>query len=452
MSTILEKLYILKNKNSEKLFNLKNIIIKKEVDDDFAILEDNTIEDLNLIEDQKIIELDFPEVFDSQEYKELLKLNEIEKDINKQIEIEKKRLSSISRIGKRHPIQDEIYYKYRNKLNNESKINISGPNVLTTLRSDYQTIQLFGEYHGYTYNCTSLPSLDQNRILSIIDYLQYVLSTPGVLIDLYIEVTLFKLETEERKELFWNQAQMEKNLQEEKKQIDHRNLGEDSLNWLVQTREKLKYCLVPDERYNCHFYNTRVHATDLRPFHDMSKLSNEISRSIESDEIWKSIKEKYKVTIDKIVNIKNCKDYTEYIITNLHERITKQLKLSGIPEIALYKAIFKICSEQNIMKYLNMFKLLIVSENKPPSDLYSTNEEYIKTVEHPFAIIHDIYTFLRMIKPMDKKLQKNIIFYGGSLHTMFLTMLLKEVSFREVSNNSIQLADRCLQIENKSLF
>ena len=128
------------------------------------------------------------------------------------------------------------------------------------------------------------------------------------------------------------------------------------------------------------------------------------------------------------------------------------MKLSGIGSKVLSEAISKVCYEQNIMKYLEMFKQLIFSDNKPDTGLYLFNEEYIKLVEHPFAIIHDIYTFLRMIKPIEGKIQKNIIFYGGSLHTMFLTILLKEVGFREVSNNSKHLADRCLQIENKSLF
>ena len=443
----LEKLLILKNQYFEKISDLVRKIEKKEMEeiDDFASGNDEeTIADLDLIKDQEIIKNKFPQVFKSQDYQELLKLNKLKNETEQKIVNEKKRLSKISRIGQRHPIQNEIYTKYNKKLNDQENINISGPNVLTTLKSETQTIQLFGEYHGYTSNCTSLPSLDKNRILSIVEYLEYVLSIPGVLIDLYIEVTLFNLESAERKEIFWNQAQVEKKLQEEK--------GDGKLNWLVQTRDVLKSCLMPEERYNCHFYNSRIHSTDLRPFHDMSKLSNELSRPIESDKDWKSIKEKYKDTIDKIVNIKNCKDYTEYIIKNLHERTTKQLKLSGIPEIVLSKAIFKVCSEQNIMKYLNMFKELIVSENKPDTTLYLFEEEYIMLIEHPFAIIHDIYTFLRMLTPMDKKIQKNIIFYGGSLHTMFLTILLKEAGFREVNNNSIQLADRCLQIKNKSLF
>ena len=443
----LEKILILKNQYFEKISDLVRKIEKKEMEeiDDFASGNDEeTIADLDLIKDQEIIKNKFPQVFKSQDYQELLKLNKLKNETEQKIVNEKKRLSKISRIGQRHPIQNEIYTKYNKKLNDQENINISGPNVLTTLKSETQTIQLFGEYHGYTSNCTSLPSLDKNRILSIVEYLEYVLSIPGVLIDLYIEVTLFNLESAERKEIFWNQAQVEKKLQEEK--------GDGKLNWLVQTRDVLKSCLMPEERYNCHFYNSRIHSTDLRPFHDMSKLSNELSRPIESDKDWKSIKEKYKDTIDKIVNIKNCKDYTEYIIKNLHERITKQLKLSGIPEIVLSKAIFKVCSEQNIMKYLNMFKELIVSENKPDTTLYLFEEEYIMLIEHPFAIIHDIYTFLRMLTPMDKKIQKNIIFYGGSLHTMFLTILLKEAGFREVNNNSIQLADRCLQIKNKSLF
>ena len=71
---------------------------------------------------------------------------------------------------------------------------------------------------------------------------------------------------------------MERELQEEQKQSGNGNLGDEKLNWLVQTRDVIKYCLIPDERYNCHFYNTRIHSTDLRPFHGMSKLSNELSR------------------------------------------------------------------------------------------------------------------------------------------------------------------------------
>jgi len=449
--SILEGLLGLEKEYADKINTIKSIIYLQEID---LLAEDDekTIENVDLLVDQKIIKEEFPNVFNRDDYQKLLRLNILRTENKQEIINEQKRLSSISRIGQRHSIQNEIYAKYNRKVHNQPNINISGPNILTTLKSSDQTIQLFGEYHGYTSNCTSLPSLDQTRILDIVEYIQYVLSTPGILIDLYIEVTLFTLESDERKEIFWNQAQRERELQEEKKQSGYGNLGDEKLNWLVQTRDVLKYCLIPDERYNCHFYNTRIHSTDLRPFHNMSRLSDELSRPITSDKKWRNIKKKYNNTIIQIRNINNCEEYSEYIIKNLHTKVKKQMKLSGIGSIVLSKAISKVCDEQNIMKYLNMFKELIVSENKPDTDLYLFNEEYIKLVEHPFAIIHDIYTFLRMRKPIEGKIQKNIIFYGGSLHTMFLTILLKEVGFMEVSNNSKHLADRCLQIENKSLF
>jgi hypothetical protein len=334
------------------------------------------------------------------------------------LEYERNRKEEIKSIQK--PIQ-----KYTQHSPN---IFISGPNKLFILQKGEQVIRLFGEWHGNEDNCDDQVQLRGKRILTIIDYIEDILKKGDV--DLYLETPLLHLQSKQSIKEFYDQVEMMKKYKRD-------------IPYLVLTRDRLKWCLNPSDRDKCFFRNSRVHSTDIRPFYVYADIMRKMRIKMTQNE-WDNFRFSHKNLINVLSNIKNCNDYTGYIMSLLDKNIIKQMEKSGITGKKLKNLIFKTCEEHNAVMYVKKFVLLF-SYNIPPNGSMF-DQEISDIIQEQISVLHDIYTVLRMIKPMNGKIQKNIVFYGGNAHVDNLITMLKFLDFKIIPNNSKEISKRCLQL------
>lgn len=314
---------------------------------------------------------------------------------------------------------------------------ISGPNRLVTMKKDSQTVRLFGEWHGFDRNCSDQVKLRSERIMTITKYLQTMLEKGDV--DLYLEAPLLHLQKQEDIDLFNEQKKIHEQYNKE-------------LPFLLLTRDSLKWCLNPKYRNNtdlCPFKMSRVHSTDIRPFTEYTKMSNKLRFEM-SDDSWDELKKQHAKLIDTLKTIKNCNDYVDFILKMIYQYknpILKELQRSGVDLDRLLNAVKHICEKHNSLLYVRDF-ITILSNEKPPVINMIYNQEFVTTIEEQISVLHDIYTVLRMLKPINLQPQKNIIFYGGNAHVDNLIVLLEYFGFHIIENNSQEIEHRCVKIKN----
>lgn len=311
---------------------------------------------------------------------------------------------------------------------NSGPIFISGPNTFVILKKGSQTIRMFGEWHGHEENCVDQVQLRGKRIVTITNYLENLLNQGNV--DLYLEAPLLHLQSDDDIKAFYDQAEI---FEKHGRQAP----------FLVLTRDALKWCLNPKDRNKCPFGKSRVHSTDIRPFTEYAQMNKELQFQMKQKE-WDMFKNVHSNLINRLKTINNCTDYVEYITSLLDLNIVKQLQKSGIGLDSLQKALRSVCEKYHAVEYVHSFVDLL-SLNSPPVGSHF-NQEITTTVQEQISVLHDIYTVLRMMKPMDGKLQQNIVFYGGNAHVGNITAMLVHFGFEIVQNNSREIAKRCLQI------
>jgi hypothetical protein len=380
--------------------------------------------------------------------------------------------SDLSGMSDLPPTADELkrMEEYKSQIESSKKVSIelfiSGPNKMITMKKGSQQVRLFGEWHGHDNNCTSVEQLRGKRIYTILEYLDAELDKGGL--DLYIEAPIVHLQDPKTMSLFHTEIEMKKKYEQtkkEKKAKDNIKYELEPSCYLSITRNALKWCINPFYRYKCKYNNSRVHSTDLRWFYSFGEMTKGL-RNIKSEIKWKIFKKKYSKQANILGSIKNCEDYAKYILNLIYnykpvisidtknprkskksQPILKQLKKSGISQNDLYSGIYNVCKKRNVVKWVQNYAGWLKSE-KPVVVTPQNAQELMDTTQEQLSIMHDIYTFLRMIKPIDGELQKNIIFYGGLAHTEALQILLESVGFQVIPNNSKTLAERCVNIFN----
>ena len=70
------------------------------------------------------------------------------------------------------------------------------------------------------------------------------------------------------------------------------------------------------------------------------------------------------------------------------------------------------------------------------------------------AFVFDLYTLLRMFKPMNNKQQKNIIVYAGALHIENIKSFLLSQNYKVVKNSKSKMVSRnnLYCIETKDIY
>lgn len=308
------------------------------------------------------------------------------------------------------------------------KVFISGPNSFISMKKGNQIIKLFGEWHGHE-GC-DITKLRGARVYTILEYLQQELTLGGV--DLYIEAPIVHLQDPDMIKAFRDESM---NIAKVGKKIPH----------LVETRNTLKWCIDPALRKQCPYKNVRIHSTDVRPFYVFDEIGTFLSRKIDKID-WIKFKKKYANTISTLSKIDNCKKYIVYIFNLIARQrpILKQISKSGISTGKLILAINDVCKQQKAVYWTQEYVKLINSPN-PPRTPYQFDQHMSDIVQNQISIIHDIYTFLRMLRPFDKSPQNNIIFYGGLTHFDALITMLKGIGFEKIETGT-QISKHCVQI------
>lgn len=307
---------------------------------------------------------------------------------------------------------------------------ISGPSKLVVLKNKNQVIRLFGEWHGFKDNCSDQVSIRGKNIVTIMQYLDAILDGGGV--DLYIEAPLLHLQSNKAIKAFY----------------EHRELMEihnQQPPYLVLARDQLKWCLNPADRKKCRYKNSRIHSTDIRPFHVYADMTRAMQFKMTRPE-WEAFRKKYAKLMNSLASIKNCKDYVGYILSLPRRSIIKQIEKSGIRGNDLRQAIFVACKKRQAVEYVKGLVSIFSSPDPPIAASFS--QEMTDLMQEQITILHDVYTFLRMIKPMNKQVQRNVVFYGGQAHVDNLEEMLKVVGFRIIPNNSERVAQRCLKLDS----
>ena len=131
--------------------------------------------------------------------------------------------------------------------------------------------------------------------------------------------------------------------------------------------------------------------------------------------------------------------------------LQKQITKSGITIPKIKEAIINVCNAKDTLRWMESF-LRIIDSKTPPTNEETFRQEYVSSIQQQLPVLHDVYTFLRMLKPMEGKTQKNIVFYGGLEHMDNLKIMLETVGFREFDNESINIKKSCLLLKNVSYF
>jgi len=309
---------------------------------------------------------------------------------------------------------------------------ISGPNTFIMLKKGDQTIRLFGEWHGHEDNCNNVERLRGKRIYTIMDYLDKELDSSGK-IDLYIEAPLIHLQDPDTLKKFYDEVETHKKLRPHEK-----------VAYISQTRNNLKWCLNPADRHRCQYKNARIHSTDVRPFEIFGEMAKKLRFELTKSE-WDVFKKQYATTIKSLSGINTCKKYIIYIMQFIFKSrpIRKQLHKSKIRESDFILALYKGCKKRDAIQWITQYNRWLNSQN--PQKGWHTDQHLTNIVQEQISILHDIYTFLRMIKPMDGMLQKNVIFYGGLAHVETLVVMLEQVGFKIVKTGT-NVATRCVEI------
>lgn len=331
------------------------------------------------------------------------------------------------------------------------KIFISGPNKAVKLYNSKtgQTVYLFGEWHGYENTCDEkqLKQLNRNnKVYHIVNYLAELFSG-GAKIDFYLEAPLVYLLPPERQKAYNEQLSVAENF-----------LGKGKAGILVELRDVFKNCFHPETRGRCVYRNTRMHYTDVRPLYKLEDMARRIPL-IKNTEQWEGFKEKFEDEIKDLSIIHDCSSYTNYIYNKVLESksIIKQLEKNGIPKEMFASLIEKVCSHFSLDRYAEKYYHMLISPELPKAWLQknpngdepdNVEQDLSDILQSQLAILHDLYTFLRMIKKMDGQYQQNIIFYGGLAHYEMLRLLLSDVGFVQIGpeSNQFKTKTRCLEL------
>ena len=229
---------------------------------------------------------------------------------------------------------------------------VSGPKKLITMERKGQKVMLFGEYHEYSDNCDE-EKLRGERIIDIVQYVDLLFNNSGKKIDFYLEAPIIHLQSEEIQKIFREQMSVEY-------KYKVKTGREKGVAYLIQLRDKLKWCINPNDRKKCDYKRMRIHSTDLRPFTQMGKIQDMLSkrRGFTAEE-WVDFKNKYREDLEVMRDVKTCKDYAEYVLNLSYDIkkpvLQKQITKSGITIPKIKEAIINVCNAKDTLRWMESF-------------------------------------------------------------------------------------------------
>lgn len=357
----------------------------------------------------------------------IYKMSESESEFSDDEFLEQLQKKRIIEIKKSQKIEESQY--------KPSKYWISGPHALKTMQKGDIIVHLFGEYHTPDKTCQDEEIKRGIAVKNIDNYISEILKANKKMIDFYIEAPVIHLQP----------IKLQKRFYEHKTVM---SAYERDIPFLVKIRDQVKWCLKYETRDKCSYKNVRVHSTDLRPFEDLSNMASRLRLPF-TETTFIQFKEQYKNTIKELSDVKNCEQYTMYILNRLKSKkiFLKQLKKTIIINLKHLKIVISdLCKKTNAIYYLMEF-LNIVNSDIPPVGLIF-DQKSTDILQNQLSILHDVYTFLRMIRPFDSKPQKTIIFYGGLAHMENLKYMFEAIKFKEKKNTSKTINKGCLELVN----